>query len=69
MVEDDFSAICIDVCKIPKIFQKTLFEAIKKEEKLDEKEDKISKKQFENFYENHLQMESVAKRVFKILSI
>ena len=34
IVEDDFSTVCTDVCKIPKIFQKALFEAIKKEEKL-----------------------------------
>ena len=39
----DFETIVVDVCKIPKIFKKLLFERIKKTEKIDEKAEKISK--------------------------
>lgn len=39
----EFETVVVDVCKIPKIFKKLLFERIKKTEKMDEKAEKISK--------------------------
>ena len=40
---DDFEPIIKDVCKVPTIFKKMLFEYVKKAEKLDEKTEKIPK--------------------------
>jgi len=65
---EQFEGVCVNVCKLPKIFKQQLFDAVKLEEKLDEKADKIPKQTFVNYFKRHMEGESVAKRVFKILS-
>jgi len=45
-----------------------LFEAIKKEEKIDEKEEKISKLGVKNFYKNRLEGKCAKKRTFEVIS-
>jgi hypothetical protein len=57
-----------DVCGIPGIFKKMLFDYVKKSEKLDEKADKIPKQSFISFFRREFEAEIVAKRTFKTIS-
>ena len=57
-----------EVCKMPKMCTKLLFERIKLVEKLDEKADKIPKQSFVSFWKKNFETESVAKRVFKLFA-
>ena len=65
---DEFENICKNVCKIPKIFKKCLFERIKLHAGLDEKVEKIPKQNFVNYWKTEFETECVAKRVFKLLA-
>ena len=65
---DDFEAICVKVCKIPKILKKCLFERIKLVANIDAKAEKLPKQSFINFWKTEYEMESVSKRVFKLLA-
>lgn len=52
---DNFEPITIDVCKIPKIFIKLLFDRIAKVEKLDEKTEKIGKQTIVNYWKREFE--------------
>ena len=65
---EDFEAVIKDVCGIPGIFKKMLFDFVKKSEKLDEKADKIPKQSFISFFRREFESESVPKRTFKTIS-
>jgi hypothetical protein len=65
---EDFEVICKNICKIPKIFKKSLFDRIKKVGGLDENAEKIPKQNFVNYWKTEYEMESVSKRVFKLLA-
>ena len=43
ITEEKFDAVTTEVCKVPKIFRKMLFDFIIKDQKLDEKATKITK--------------------------
>lgn len=57
-----------EVCGVPTIFKKMLFQYVKKAEKLDEKAEKIPKQNFVNFFKREFEIETVAKRTFKIIA-
>ena len=65
---DDFEPILKDVCKVPTIFKKMLFDYIIKKEKLDEKVEKIPKQTFITFFKRELETENAKKRTFKIIA-
>lgn len=64
----DFDPIVNNVAKIPNILKKLMFERVKLIEKLDKDATKIPKQSIINFWKKYLEQDSVAKRVFKILS-
>lgn len=64
----ELDPIINNVAKIPNILKKILFDRIKLAEKLAPEADKIPKQSIVNFWKKHLEMETVAKRVFKILA-
>ena len=57
-----------DVCKVPTIFKKMLFDYIIKIEKLEEKVDKIPKQTFITFFKREFELENAKKRTFKIIA-
>ena len=65
---DDFEPIIKDVCKVPTIFKKMLFEYVKKAEKLDEKTEKIPKQSFITFFKREFEMWDAKKRTFKTIA-
>lgn len=65
---EDFEPVISDVCKVPKIFKKQLFDYIIKNEKMDSKTEEIPKQTFINFWKREFEDESIAKRTFKILA-
>ena len=65
---EDFEPVINDVCKVPKIFKKQLFDYIIKNEKMDSKTEEIPKQTFINFWKREFEDESVKRRTFKILA-
>lgn len=63
-----FEGITVNVCGIPKILKKLLFDRVKVVEKLDEKADKIPKQTFINFWKKYYEQHTVRRRVFKLLA-
>ena len=53
--EEDFESACVDLWKIPKILQKCLYEAIKRERKL---EGAIPKKEVLSFFKKYFEADS-----------
>ncbi len=66
LAEADFEAFTGDVLKIPKIFQKSVFEACRVSEKLEGAE-KIPKLNLVNFFNKHFEADTPKKRCFKLL--
>lgn len=64
----DFEPVIKDVCGVPSIFRKMLFEYVKKSEKLDEKAEKIPKQSFISFFRREFESEVVGMRTFKIIA-
>lgn len=64
---DQFEPIVADVCKIPKILKKLLFDRVIEAEKLDKEATKLPKQSFINFWKKHFEHESVGKRTFKLM--
>ena len=65
---EDFEPVINDVCKVPKIFKKQLFDYIIKNEKMDSKTEEIPKQTFINFWKREFEDESVKRRTFKIIA-
>ena len=65
---DDFESIVHDLCKIPKILKKLLFDRIKLVENLDPQAEKIPKQTIINFWRRVFEQETVPKRVFKLFA-
>ena len=56
-----------DVCKIPKILRKLLFDRVVEAEKLEKGATKIPKQSFISFWKKHFEAECEGKRVFKLM--
>lgn len=66
--QDELEGVCEKACKIPKIFQRMLFEAVRQDAKLGEKVDKVHKQQVVDFVRRHFDGKTAAQRVFHLLS-
>lgn len=64
----EFESVTVKVCKLPKIFQKILFQAVVDAEKLGDKAEKVTKKAFSSFFRSNLEGLSEARRVFNLIS-